>query len=669
MNMQRILILIILMTTFLYSQKPMFPKPLSPRIANYTIDVKLDDEQKMLSATELLIWKNDSNDEINDLQFHLYLNGFKNEATTFMKESLGSFRRSNADIENGLGWINILKMNIKDGEELTNKIEFIRPDDDNEFDQSVIRVVLDKPIKPQELAEIEIEFEAQLPKVFARTGYHQDFFLVGQWFPKIGVYEEAGERYAKEGQWNCHQFHYNGEFFADYGVYDVKVTLPQKYIIGATGVILSQVDNGDGTKTVNFYCEDVHDFAWTADQNYTVVEDQWKHVNIKYLVQPQRAYAAQRLIQAAKNTLEYCEEWYGEYPYPTLTIVDPRYGASGAGGMEYPTFITAGMYWMTPKGIKYPEEVTVHELGHNYWYGMVGSNEFEEAWLDEGFATYSEQNVMDKYYGQNGGSFISLFGMNVDDDEMRKNGYLRGNPKIERLFTNSWEFNAGGYGNKVYGKASLVLQTLHNYLGDDRMKVVMRTYFNRFKFKHPTTKDFISTVNEVSGENFDWYFDQVIYGTGILDYKTYKISNEPIEVADQGYFDSDSGMKFIGSKELDDTKREAWKDSTHQVEYNSKAIVTREGEVFFPVEVLIKFSNGEEILEKWDGKERYKIFKYRGPARIISAEVDPNKKLALDINPLNNGYKIKSETTATYKYASFWFYIMQNILQFLTTLI
>ena len=197
----------------------------------------------------------------------------------------------------------------------------------------------------------------------------------------------------------------------------------------------------------------------------------------------------------------------------------------------------------------------------------------------------------------------------------------------------------------------------------------MRTYFDRFKFRHPTTQDFINTVNEVSGENMDWYFDQVIYGTGVLDYKVYRIINQPISIADQGYFDSDNGMQFFGSKELAATKSEALKDSTYERKYHSKAIITREGEVFFPVEVLVTFSNGEELLEKWNGQERYKIFEYKKPARIIAAEVDPNNKLSLEINPLNNGYRIKSENTATYKYGSFWLYMMQNILQFLTTLI
>lgn len=668
--MQRFIAIFILFTFYIFPQKQMFEKPLSPRIANYTIDVKLDDEKKMIFAKELLTWKNDSNDKIFELQFHLYLNGFKNESTTFMKESTGSFRRSNADIESGLGWINILRMNFKDGNELTDRIEFIQPDDNNEFDQTVARVALSTPINPQEIVEIEIEFEAQLPKVFARTGYHQDFYLIGQWFPKIGVYEEKGERYATEGQWNCHQFHYNGEFYADYGVYDVKITLPDKYIIGATGVKLSEEKNEDGTKTVKFYCEDVHDFAWTADPNYVVVEDQWKHVNIKYLIQSQRAYAAQRHIQAAKNTLEYCEEWYGEYPYPTLTIVDPRYGGGGAGGMEYPTFITAGMFWMTPEGIKYAESVTVHELIHNYWYGMVGSNEFEEAWLDEGFTTYSENQVMQKYYGgKKSGTLIDLWKIKVDEDQLRKMSYIRRNPRIEDLFTNSWEFYAGGYGNLVYGKASLVLRTLHGFLGDDKMKSVMRAYFDRHKFKHPSSRDFINTVNEVTGENMDWYFDQVVYGNGVLDYKLYRITNEPIEIANQGYFDTDSGTIYFGLNELDDVKRKAREDSTYEVQYNSKIIVTREGEVQFPVEVLIKFSNGEELLENWDGKERYKIFEYNKPARAISSIIDPYKKIALDISPLNNGLTLKSDARATYKYGSLWLFIMQNVFHLFASLI
>ena len=147
--------------------------------------------------------------------------------------------------------------------------------------------------------------------------------MVGQWFPKIGVYEEAGERYATEGQWNCHQFHANSEFYADYGVYEVKITLPNDYVVGATGVLINEEKENEGEKSLTYYCEDVHDFAWTADPNYIVIEDQWRHVKMRFLAHPGRETQIERHIGSAKIALDFFDEWYGDYPYPTLTIVDP----------------------------------------------------------------------------------------------------------------------------------------------------------------------------------------------------------------------------------------------------------------------------------------------------------------------------------------------------------
>jgi hypothetical protein len=207
----------------------MFQKPYSPRIANYKIDVRLDPETRKLHGSQILTWRNDSNDELSELQFHMYLNAFKNELSTFMKESSGRHRGMRSQKEEGWGWIEIESMVLKD-KELNEKFEFIQPDDGNPEDQTVLRVLIDEPVKPQEVIQIHIDFVARLPQVFARTGYKGDFYMVGQWFPKIAVYEEAGERYATEGQWNCHQFHANSEFYADYGVYEVTITVPEDYM-------------------------------------------------------------------------------------------------------------------------------------------------------------------------------------------------------------------------------------------------------------------------------------------------------------------------------------------------------------------------------------------------------------------------------------------------------
>ena len=183
-------LLFFLSTVKINAQKPL----LSNRIANYDISVKLDAERKTLDGVETLTWKNTSTDDISELQFHLYLNAFKDNNSTFMKESSGTLRGNSMDKKekNNWGSINILSMQVRGGENLTNKIKFIQPDDLNDKDQTVIRVPLSKPIKPNESVTLNINFKAKLPKIFARTGFADNYFLVGQWFPKIGVYEPAG---------------------------------------------------------------------------------------------------------------------------------------------------------------------------------------------------------------------------------------------------------------------------------------------------------------------------------------------------------------------------------------------------------------------------------------------------------------------------------------------
>ena len=335
---------------------------MSQRIANYDIAVTLDVHKKMLHGKETLVWRNKSRDKIKELQFHVYLNAFKNTESTFMKESR---QRHRGMEEIGWGWIDVKKMVIRYGEDLTKKIAYIHPDDDNNQDQTVIRVPLKKYIRRGKTITIDIEFEAQLPRIYARTGYEDNFFMVAQWFPKIGVYEAAGDRYATKGSWNCHQFHAETEFFSDYGVYNVEIIVPQNYIVGAVGLLQQELKNSDTTKTLRFRAEDVHDFSWTASPDFTVVEDQWRSVHIRLLTENYKVGSiSESYIQSVKVALQHLNEWVGTYPYPNVTIVDPPLKAERAGGMEYPTLITGISVWGMPKSIRWVEQVTIHEFGH-----------------------------------------------------------------------------------------------------------------------------------------------------------------------------------------------------------------------------------------------------------------------------------------------------------------
>ncbi len=654
-----LLALIVFAHPALQSRQMMFKQPLSPRLANYSIQVTLDDTAKMLTAQERLTWRNASADVITELQFHLYLNAFKNSASTFMKESGGVHRGSSIG-DDGWGWIDVTSMRTAAGEDLMSGAEFIHPDDDNAQDQTVLRVVLPQPVRPGAILQLEISFRAKLPTIFARTGYHKDFFMVGQWFPKIGVYEPAGMRYATKGGWNCHQFHSNTEFYSDFGVYDVDITLPTKYVVGATGVLVSDTENGNGTKTLRFHAEDVHDFSWTASPHYVVADDQWRDVAIRILMQPQRTHQISRYAESVKKALAYLDEHVGAYPYPIITIVDPAYGGMGAGGMEYPMLITAGSFWGIGQELKFAELVTIHEFGHEYWYGMVASNEFEEAWLDEGINSYYETRIMDEAYGSTR-SVIDFDGFHAGDHDFSRGSYVTmRNPKVSPIATPAWKFKAGGYGTLTYQKTATVMTTLENLIGRAAMDSAMKTYFDRWKFKHPSEKDFRAVFDEIVpvfhgdrfGKSMSWYFDQLIDGTDVCDYELTSISTEPVRAT----------VGVIGQRgEKAATAREAWSDSSRQ--YRSRVLVSRLGEVQLPVVVEIGFESGEKIVERWDGQERWKEFIYERTDRVRWAAVDPDRQLMVDMNLLNNSKTVDPEGFPIRKHFVKMLFWIQNALQ------
>ena len=240
---------------------------------------------------------------------------------------------------------------------------------------------------------MELAWTARVPRTFARTGAVGNYFFIAQWFPKLGVLEDTG--------WNTHQFHAGTEFYADYGVYDVRITVPRGWVVGATGRERERHDTPKGT-THRYVQDDVHDFVWTTSPDYVVKTATFEHptlprTELRLLLQPEHLGQADRHFAATRTALKYYGEWFGPYPYGHLTIVDPAWQSS-AGGMEYPTLFTAGTRWLAPAAVEDPEDVTIHEAGHQFWYGLVGNNEFEHAWLDEGLNQFSTARALHEAY-------------------------------------------------------------------------------------------------------------------------------------------------------------------------------------------------------------------------------------------------------------------------------
>jgi hypothetical protein len=637
--------------------RTIFPSPLSPRIANYAISVTLDARAKMLDGKETLVWRNTSPDVITELRFHLYLNAFKNTASTFIRES-GGVHRGFSQPKDTWGWIDISSMKIRGGEEMAQSIEFIHPDDDNVEDRTACRVPLRSPLRPGQTITLDIIFAARLPGISARTGYYNSFFMVGQWFPKIGVYESAGQRYATKGQWNCHQFHANTEFYADFGVYDVDITVPEEYVLGATGN-LERITHANGAATHYYHAEDVHDFAWTASPRYHEVLDQWKHVKIRLLVQPEHKQHAARYLGAAKTTFAYLDDHVGPYPYPTLTIVDPPLKALGAGGMEYPTFITGGSVWGLGQQLLFTETATVHELGHNWWYGMIANNEFEEAWLDEGVNTYYEMRIMDDTYGARTSS-LSFAGLEIGDGEQTRFSYVgMRNPGIAPIAQPAWQFSQGGYGSLTYYKTGTFLMTLEQLIGRAAMDSSIKTFFRKWQFKHPCERDFIAAFNEVVprfhgdkfGKNLDWFFDQMLHSTGTCDYEVTSLKVTRMR-PETGIFGEGTSKQTVDEAP----------DTTTERVYESSVVVSRLGQLRMPVEVLVRFRDGREVREEWDGVAPTKRFTYRKSSEAAWASIDPDRRLLIDTNRLNNSKGSEAPQSVVWKYAAKFLFWIQNLL-------
>jgi len=590
--------------------------PLSSRNANYTIAARLDPGAHTITATETIRWRNITRATATELQFHVYWNAWRDSRSSYMREAVLGAVRPNADAalrsEGDRARIDVTAIHLVDPDvDLTATQRFIAPDDGNTEDRTVMTVPLPRPVKPEESLAIRIAWTAHVPRTFDRTGVVGSYYFIAQWFPKLGVLQDAG--------WNCHQFHSSTEFFSDYGTYDVEMTVPRGWILGATGVERERRDNGDGTTTYRYGQDDVHDFAWTTSPDYIVRTAPFRSgtlppVTMRLLLQPEHAGQAERHFAAASISLRHYGEWYGPYPYGHITIIDSAF-QSGAGGMEYPTLFTAGTRWIAPRGATTPESVIVHEAGHQWWYGMVGNNEFEDAWLDEGLNQFSEgraiaaSGVPDHLVLRYFGGFVPyVFNDVVQTREVDSNllQVYREVATRDTPSTPSYRYFPTSSGGITYAKTALWLNTLERWIGWPVLQRGMSDYFATWKFRHPKPNDFFEALTRAAGRDLMPFFDQVYRGSNRFDYGVDDLTNV--------------------------------REGDH---YRSVVVVRRFGDAIFPVDLLVTFTDGERITEHWDGVDRWKAYAYERPAEARSAEVDPNRVLLLDVNWTNN-----SKTTA-----------------------
>ncbi len=602
-----------------------FPLYSYEKIVDYSFKVRLFPEKRTVAGTELLRWKNNSEAEISELMFHLYVNAFKNEDTTFMKEALINLKKKPYfKSKEETGWENIKKIAVN-GEEIKN-FYYVQTDDNNLEDKTVLKVLLPFSVKPGETIEINIEFETKLPKLIARTGYAGKFYLVAQWFPKLGVLQ-------KDGRWNCHQFHRNSEFFADFGDFYAEISIPPEYIVAGAGIKENSWKNPNGTKTVVYRSRKVHDFVWAAFPYFVVKtkkivkSDPYINTEIKLYTYDNAKWAIDRYFKIVEWNLEFFGKRYGKYPYPVITVIDPPPGAERAGGMEYPTFITGGRYsdLLAKYFFNTIEMVTFHEFGHQYWYGMVANNEFENPWLDEGLNTFSEIAGLSEKYGYHKSlSNIGFFHLGDYDSAIIS---VNKNKFYDPINTFSWKFFDGSsYSFNSYHRTAMTLFTLKNVFGEKLFWKALREYFQRYKFSHPKPDDFINTIKEIMGDEAGNFLKDFIYENKYIDYSVEDLRSVAVRKP-SGTF----GNKFIKV----DPKRDKKKDK-----YYNRLGVMRDGNGIIPVEIEVVFKNRKKKMLYWDGNGRWKRFDFYSKSPISYVSIDPEGKIVLDRNILNNSKRL-----------------------------
>jgi hypothetical protein len=528
-----------------YAARPYFQQEV-----NYQIRVQLDDVKHELQADETIEYTNNSSEALPYLYFHLWANAYKNNSTLLAKQLLENADLSGGDLgfhfakEEDRGYIDQLDFRVN-GE--TVKWEFAGDTID------ICRIWLNKPLKAGEHITITTPFHVKIPLgKFSRMGHLGQQYQITQWYPKPAVYDRNG--------WNQIPFLNQGEFYSEYGTFDVQITLPRNYVIGATGdlvdgeeekaFIQKKVEETETwvseykrsgkvsaefpvseskTKTLHFHQSRVHDFAWFCDKRYHILKGEVETPHEKRFVTTWLLFTdgeASRWIKGVPyihDAVYFYSLWNGDYPYNQVTAVDG--GLSAGAGMEYPNIAVIG----SPRSDFMLETVIMHEVGHNWFYGILGSNERKNPWMDEGINSFNENRYIETKYPEAkllGGFGNSPLAHRLDLDRYlhKHSYYLEYQHNAKKELDQPIQLPAGNYtsfnyGAIVYAKTAITFDYLMAYIGNATMDAAMQEYFETWKYKHPEPQDLRKILEKVSGKDLSWFFDDMIGTTKKLDYQ------------------------------------------------------------------------------------------------------------------------------------------------------
>jgi hypothetical protein len=473
------------------------------------IAVTLNDEQHQLNGHIEMDYFNNSPDTLPFIYIHLWPNAYKNDRTAFDQQAVEDgltehYFSSDAD----RGYIDSLYFVANEA-----KCGIVHTTYDD-----VVKVVLPTPLAPGKSITITSPFRVKIPALFSRLGHDGQSYQISQWYPKPAVYDQYG--------WHPMPYLNQGEFYSEFGGYDVTITLPQNYVVMATGNLQNESElrwldglaaaalppdtlykkstpaSATSLKTLRFIEENVHDFAWFADKRWVVRSELFALQNghsIKsyacFLPENQQYWSD--ALHTIRTTIAIMSEQVGQYPYKTVKAVDG--GLKAGGGMEYPTITVIATHPSSDK----ISTVLAHEVAHNWFYGILANNERKHAWLDEGINSFYERKITRALKP----TLEQPSGKNKMESERLWYSIVAANNDHLPIDTASAIFTNLLYSTEVYTKTGYLLEWLEDYMGAANFQKAMQQYFNTWQFKHPYPQDFERILKQYTDKDISWFFE------------------------------------------------------------------------------------------------------------------------------------------------------------------
>jgi len=589
------------------------------QFVHYRMDVTLLPLEHALIGDATIFYKNNSPDTLKTLYFHLYPNAYRDENSIRAQEAR-RFHRHLVPNPADAGYLNIESLYIlaPDSADGSRAVAAFRVDD------TVLTVDLPQALPPGGDLTLKLSFYHKVRKFSGRAGYHGFQYDFAQWYPKICVYDETG--------WNNEPFHYLGEFYGEFGTFDVTINVPAEYVVAATGVVTAgdpgwsmvavdttlnperwqaafvaikkkaQAAAATGKlRQVTFHAENVHDFAWVTSPDFLYESGEWDGIPIHVLYRSRvKERWSKKVVSRARAALAWLSEKFGRYPYPQLSVTHGLLG----GGMEYPMLVMNSSE---------SESLILHEVGHIYFYGILANNEWKEAWLDEGFTSFQTRWYRETKYGE--------WGFDREASMARANWLQKHRPSATSRMRGRQAalayINSGknepiskpaytnreplGYRRNAYTKGAFFYDMLKYVVGDSAFGEICRSYFERWKFKHVNQQRFQRVCEEVYGDDLDWFFTQWLHDSVAVDY----------------------ALAGVSTAKLDD----GWM---------TEVVILRKEKGRMPVEVAVTTKSGESIRKRWPGFDKIGRLTFQTNEKPSDVRLDPDDRI-LDNTLFNNG--------------------------------